>query len=506
MIHKIYDTILYTLKEKKHWDPTKNPIASGDLSRRKLLPQAAWHADWHHIHLIGIGGVGMSGLAHLYHQQGFRVTGSDLARNSYTKKLEALGISVFMGHHADHSTGADCVIVSSAVQPTNPELVAAKTAGCPVIKRGDALAHIMTHYPHRWVVAGTHGKTTTSTLWVHALTQIGQPPSYAIGATVLHSGTNAHTQSTTHFVAESDESDGSFLALSPTVAIITNIEHEHVDFYPTISELVASFRVFIATVLDAGGWVIANYDDPILAQALPTQSDRIITYGTHPNATVFATDIDTTPTGCHYTLNTPNGVVKQIELPMLGDHNISNSLGVMAALYQADLPVPPTVFSGFKGASRRFEPIGTHNAIQIIDDYAHHPTEIKTVLAGMKALNAARIVCVFQPHRLSRVAALVTDFSNCFNDADWLIVTPIYTANEPPKNSDAIRQELLINIQRHSTATVQYESDLNALADKVAPALRPGDVVITLGAGNISRVAHALLHAITHDTCVVQNV
>lgn len=447
----------------------------------------------------------MSGLARLYHHQGFRVTGSDLTTNTYTKKLTDLGITVLTGHHADHSAGADCIVVSSAVQPNNPELVAAKTAGCPVIKRGDALAHIMSHYPNRWVVAGTHGKTTTTTLWAHALRQVGLDPSYAIGATALNQGTNAQPCSDTHFVAESDESDGSFLALSPTVAIITNIEHEHVDFYPTLSELVASFQTFIHTILANGGWVIANHDDPILADVLP-EHDHIITYGTHPDTTVFATDICHTGTGCSYTLNTPEHRISGIELPMLGDHNLSNSLGVAAALYHANLLATPDLFSGFQGASRRFEAIGTHNAIQIIDDYAHHPTEIKTVLASMKAMNAKRIVCIFQPHRLSRVAALVTDFSNCFNDADWLIVTPIYTANETLNNSDAVRQELLINIQRHSTATVQYEPDLEALPRKLASALAPGDVVITMGAGTISSVAHALSNTLTHDTCAVQNV
>ncbi len=448
----------------------------------------------------------MSGLARLYHQRGFVVTGSDLNRNTYTKTLESLGITIFAGHHSRHSEGADCVVVSSAVHADNPELIAARTAGCPIIKRGDALAHIMSHYPHRWVVAGTHGKTTTATLWTHALRQVGLTPSYAIGATALNVGANAQHCSNTYFVAESDESDGSFLALAPTVAIITNIEHEHVDFYPNVSELIASFQTFITNTLAHGGCIIANADDPILAQALPKNRDGIITYGTQPTATVSASDCHMTATGCRYTLNTPDHTLVDIELPMLGDHNLSNSLGVAAALYHANLLNTTALFTDFQGASRRFEPIGTHNGIRIIDDYAHHPTEIKTVLASMKALNANRIVCIFQPHRLSRVAALVTDFSNCFNDADWLIVTPIYTANETLNNPDALRQELLINIQRHSTATVQYESDIDALADKLAPALQPGDVVITMGAGTISMVAHALSDALTRDACVVQNV
>jgi UDP-N-acetylmuramate--alanine ligase len=451
-----------------------------------------------HVHFIGIGGIGMSGIAELLANLGYVVSGSDARRSHVTDRLESLGIRVSVGHAAGQVQGADVVVVSSAVRPTNAEVVEAMRLGVPVIPRAEMLAELM-RLRYAIAVAGTHGKTTTTSMIALVLERAGLDPTAVIGGRLSAFGSNARLGRGALMVAEADESDRSFLRLLPTMAVITNIDHEHLENYGGFGELQQAFVDF-ANKVPFYGAVVACADDPNLAAVLPRMTRRVITNGLQtPGAEVTADEVTLGPMTASArvhrrapgtTSSTPLG---SLVLNVPGRHNLSNALAVVAVGLELDLPFSQ-IASGlheFRGAERRFEVKGEPNGILVVDDYGHHPTEIAAVLDAARALRR-RIHVVFQPHRYSRTAALLADFGPALSGADHVILTDIYAAGEDPMPGVTI-DALAEVIRRASPVLLDVVRRLDDVPDVVARTARPGDVVITLGAGSVGTLPERLI-------------
>lgn len=452
---------------------------------------------WKRIHFVGIGGVGMSPIAKLCLERGLAVSGSDIRENPNTIRLKTMGASLFYTHDATNIRRADVVVISSAIPDTNPERIQAQSVGIPVIKRGTALAMLMSDYPKQIAVAGTHGKTTCSGLLAHTFHQLRLDPTYLVGATVVSTGFNAALGHSPYFISESDESDGSFLELCPSIGIITNIEPEHIAHYGSFDALCTAFQTFMNAIATMGGTLVINADDPgvmSLASAI-TPPARTMTFGLSSPADVSASTIAFHPTKTTFTVHAPNHDSLPAEIPLLGRHNIYNSLAVIAAGLVEGIHLPDflTSLSSFRGVGRRFEHIGSINDIHIYDDYAHHPTEIDTTLTGAKLANASRLICIFQPHRYSRTSQLLTEFGHCFSQADRVIITDIYGANEP-NPTQMSGQDVVDVIATATNQAVDYVANKSLIPRFLIPQLEPGDTIVTMGAGDISSLAKELVN------------
>ena len=447
-----------------------------------------------HVHFVGIGGVGMSGIAELLANLGYVVSGSDERRSVVTDRLAGMGIHVAYGHDAANVGDADVVVVSSAVRPTNPEVREAVRRQIPVIPRAEMLAELM-RLRFSIAVAGAHGKTTTTSMIALVLERAGLDPTAVIGGRLSAFGSNARLGRGELMVAEADESDRSFLKLFPTMAVITNIDYEHLENYGGFDDLQQAFVDF-ANKVPFYGAVIACADDPNLAAVLPRLTRRVVTYGLDRPADVSATGVSFRPFGSTATVTRAGAPLGSLELSVPGRHNLQNALAAVAVGLELDLRFEQIAagLGDFRGAERRFEVRGEPNGILVVDDYGHHPTEIAAVLAAARTLGR-RIVVAFQPHRYTRTASLMHEFGPALSGADHIVLTDIYAASEDPIEG-ATLDALARTVRASVTVPVDVAPTLDDVIAAVTAVARTGDVVITLGAGSIGTLPDRLVEAL----------
>ncbi|MEE1044715.1 MAG: UDP-N-acetylmuramate--L-alanine ligase [Olegusella sp.] len=449
-------------------------------------------------HFIGIGGAGMSGIALVLHERGCRVTGSDLKSSNYVRGLEHAGINVKIGHRAEtiDELAPDVVVISSAIPETNPELVRARELGIPVWPRAKMLSALGTGAT-TVAVAGTHGKTTTSSMVATMLDHLGCDPSFLIGGIVEEYGTNGRNGNGGYFVCEADESDGSFLFLNPDVVVVTNIEADHLDHYGTLENIEKTFCQFM-NLVGHDGTVVIYGDVPHYVELARSCDCHVVTYG-------FAdtNDFVCTPSPesshqleSHFSVTCPDGTVRCLSLHANpGKHNMGNATAALAvaSVLGLDLDRAAESVSGFKGAHRRFTHVGDIDGVTVVDDYGHHPTEIAATLAAARALDFKRIVCVFQPHRYSRTQALADMFGTAFDDADVLIVMDVFSAGEmaiPGVSGKTVVK----SVKAHgSVDDVTYLPNRKELVAHLVEICRPGDLLITQGAGDVTQIGPAFI-------------
>ena len=447
------------------------------------------------IHFIGIGGIGMSGIAEVLCNLGFVVSGSDLKKSKNTDRLEPMGIKVYEGHTAENIGDAQVVVYSSAVRPDNPEVVLAKQNGIPVIPRAEMLAELMTLKPYAVAIAGTHGKTSTTSMVATLLVHAGVDPTTVVGGVVDTLGSNAKLGASEWFVTEADESDRSFLMLYPTIAVVTNIDKEHMESYKGMDDVVQCFTDFVNKVPFFGAAIIC-LDDPNVQLIIPNIKRRRVTYGLTAQADISAHDIRYNDSfGSNFTVWRGAEILGEIELPVPGKHNVYNALAATAVALELEIPFGKIAeaFATFKNANRRFQFKGEEDGIIVVDDYGHHPTEILATLSAAKnSSGGRRTVVVFQPHRFSRTQELMDEFALAFNNADVLYVLDIYAASETP--IEGITAEVLTeNIRKYGHKNANYIGDVDTAAAKVSSNLQAGDLVITLGAGSVTRISDEIL-------------
>lgn len=447
------------------------------------------------IHFIGIGGIGMSGIAEVLCNLKFQVSGSDLSKSKNTERLENLGAKIYEGHAAENVGDAQVVVYSSAVKDDNPEIIQARENKIPIIPRAEMLAELMTLKPYSIAVSGTHGKTSTTSMVATVLGESGIEPTTVVGGVVEILGSNARLGSSEWFVTEADESDRSFLMLYPTISVVTNIDKEHMESYKGMDDVVQCFTDFVNKVPFYGACVLC-LDDPNVQLIIPNIKRRRVTYGLTAQADISAQEIWYHDNfGSSFSVLRGTEVLGEINLPVPGKHNIYNALAATAVALELEIPFEKiaAAFAKFKNANRRFQFKGEEKGITVVDDYGHHPTEITATLSAAKSGGSGkRTVIVFQPHRYSRTKELMNEFALCFNNADMLFITDIYAASEQP--IDGISAEVLTeNIKQYGHKNVQYIGDVKDAADKVLPYLQENDLVITLGAGSITRLSDEIL-------------
>ena len=448
------------------------------------------------IHFIGIGGIGMSGIAEVLCNLKFVVSGSDASRSKNTDRLETLfNIKIYEGHAAENVGDAQVVVYSSAVKEDNPEVMIAKEKGIPVIPRAEMLAELMVLKPYAVAVSGTHGKTSTTSMVATILGHAGFDPTTVVGGVVETLGSNARLGASDWFVTEADESDRSFLMLYPTIAVVTNIDKEHMESYKGMDDVVQCFTDFVNKVPFFGAAIIC-LDDPNVQLIIPNIKRRRVTFGLTAQADVSAKDIKYNDVfGSTFTVSKGEEVLGEISLPVPGKHNVYNALAATAVALEMEVPFDKIAeaFLIFKNANRRFQFKGEANDIMVVDDYGHHPTEIVATLSAAKnSSGGKRNVVVFQPHRYSRTQELMDDFVVAFNNADVLYLLDIYAASEEPIKG--ITAEVLAeNIKRFGHKNVQYIGDIETATEKVVAGLQPGDLVITLGAGSVTRLSDEIV-------------
>jgi len=437
----------------------------------------------------------MSGLAEVLLTTGYRVSGSDLKTSEVTDRLVAMGGRVFKGHSERNVLGADIVVYSSAVQGDNPELRAAIARGVPVIPRADMLAELM-RMKYGIAIAGAHGKTTTTSMVGQVLLEGGLDPTIVVGGRVHALKTNARLGHGRFLVAEADESDGSFVRLNPAIGVITNLDQEHMDHYGTMAGLEAAFLEF-AERTPFYGLVVLCADDAALNRLAPRISRRSTTYGIE-GGVIRATKLELAPAGSRFEVSKDGESLGRIELPVVGRHNVLNALAAVAVGLEVEIPFPQVAYalSRFEGVGRRFEKRGESQDVLVVDDYGHHPTEIKATLAAARQLGRGRVVVCFQPHRFSRTRLLAKEFGAAFDDADAVLVSDIYAAGETP--IEGVTAELVVGAARsHGHRNVVYAGDLSRAEALLREMVRPHDLVVTLGAGDVAKLGDRLLASLS---------
>jgi UDP-N-acetylmuramate--alanine ligase len=444
------------------------------------------------VHFVGIGGIGMSGIAEVLLNLGYTVTGSDLAASGITLRLENLGAKVFLGHAAKNLGDTDVVVISSAVHPGNPEVVSARHRGVPVIPRAEMLAELM-RMKYGIAVAGSHGKTTTTSILASVLAEAGMDPTIVIGGKLNSLGSNACLGQGEYLVAEADESDGSFLKLSPTYAIVTNIDPEHLDHYGSFTAIQEAFVDF-ANKVPFYGLAILCLDHPTVQGLLPRITKRVVTYGESMQADYRAEDLEFGREDVSFQVVRRGELLGRVRLRMIGRHNMLN--GLAAAAMADELQVPfeavQAAFEKFEGIQRRFSMVGQVGGISVVDDYGHHPEEIKVTLEGARKAWDRRMLVIFQPHRYTRTRDLGSEFHSAFNQADIVVVMDIYPAGEDPIEGVSARG-LFEGIRSHGHRNVRYISDRQKVVSWLMDELGDGDLLITMGAGDVYRVGEEFL-------------
>lgn len=445
------------------------------------------------IHFVGIGGIGMSGIAEVLLNLNYKVSGSDLRSSDTTERLAGLGAEIGIGHTADNLKNVDVVVISSAVHDDNPEVIEAKRLHIPVIPRAEMLAELM-RMKYGIAIAGTHGKTTTTSMAASILGHAGIDPTIVIGGKLNAIGTNARLGQGKFLVAEADESDGSFLVLSPTIAVVTNIDADHLDHYSGIDEIKETFVKFINKV-PFYGLAVLCLDDPNIRSILPLVKKRYMTYGLSSQADVRATHVKHDGFQTSFVAHYKGYRLGEVSFPMPGPHNVLNAMACIAIAMELDVPFSAIQegFAKFGGVGRRFTVKGEPKGVMVVDDYGHHPAEIKATLAAARhGWPERRIIAAFQPHRYTRTHELFNDFVTAFYDADVLILTDVYAAGEQPIEG-ATAQHLSEEIRRHGQKDVTCIGNRELIPEHLAGIVKEGDIVITLGAGNIWQQGEALV-------------
>lgn len=458
------------------------------------------------IHFIGIGGIGMSGIAELLALSGYKVTGSDSSENANVKRLRDLGIEIHIGQAEENVIGASVIVYSSAVKSDNPELKEARRRRIPVVRRAEMLAELM-RLRSSIAVGGTHGKTTTTTMIATLLDKAGTDPTVVNGGIINAYGSNTHLGAGEWMVVEADESDGTFLKLPAHFAVITNIDPEHLDHYGSYENILEAFFTFATNVPFYGAAILCT-DHPAVRQITGRIHDRrFITYGFNSQADIRAVNIRPSITGSHYDIEIqrPNEAEKHILLdvflPMPGEHNVLNSLAAVAVAVQLGIDAHKIIsaLGAFEGVKRRFTQTGIYNNIRIIDDYAHHPVEIMATLrAARQAVGSGRVFAVIQPHRYSRLHSLFEDFCGCLLDADAVYITDVYAAGEVPIHN-VNTEKYLEGVIAHGHKDAHYLQSLDDLPHIIKERCVAGDIVILMGAGSISMTAQNLPHLLSGD-------
>ena len=446
-----------------------------------------------HLHFTGIGGIGMSGIAEVLLNLGYRISGSDLKLSPITERLAGMGATIYEGHAAANVSGARALVVSSAVDERNPEVQEARRLQIPVIPRGELLAELM-RLKYGIAIGGSHGKTTTTSMTAAILHHAGLDPTVVVGGRVgAMGGSNARVGHSDFLVVESDESDGSFLKLAPIIAIVTNIDREHLDHYPDLEAIEAAFIQFVNRVPFYGACIVC-LDDANVQAILPAINRRTITYGTTAQADVEATNISCGPFANDFTMRYRGADLGQFQLRIPGRHNVLNAMA--AAAVAMELEVKPDAIrealADFSGVDRRFQVRGKERGITVVDDYGHHPTEIRATLDAARQCGFRRVHVLFQPHRYSRTFHLMDEFARSFHQADTLFVTDIYAASESP--IEGITAEALVErIRQFGHRAVEYVGTVDFGADALFAVAADGDMVLTLGAGNVWQAGEKLL-------------
>lgn len=452
-----------------------------------------------HIHFLGIGGIGMSGLAELLHSRGYAVSGSDLADGPTVERLRRLGVPVSLSHDPANVGDADVLVYSSAIRRDNPELREAELRGIPVIARGEMLAEVM-RQQDGIAIAGSHGKTTTTSLVAHVLEAAGLDPTAVIGGwRIGGEGDEPGGRCGVRLgkggllVVETDESDGSFLLLDPMIAVVTNVDPEHLDHYGSLDALQAAFVAF-ANRVPFWGLVVLCFDHPGVQAILPRVTRRHTTYGLNRQADLTAGEIEPDGFGMRFEVRRRGQHLGGVRVPLPGPHNVANSLAAIAVALELDVPfeVAAESLAGFAGVERRFERKGEAAGVLIVDDYGHNPAKARATLGAARSIHAGRIVVVFQPHRYTRTRDRFEDFVTAFDDADRLVVSEIYAASEDPIPGVDGRA-LADAIRAHGHPDVRFIAALDEIAQALPSELEPGDLVITLGAGDVSTLGPRLL-------------
>jgi len=448
------------------------------------------------IHFVGIGGIGMSGIAEVLHTMGFSISGSDLMESANVKRLQAMGITIETGHRYENAENADVVVYSSAVKLNNPELVCARDRFIPVIKRGEMLAELM-RLKYSIAISGSHGKTTTTSMVAEILNSAKLDPTIVVGGILNTKDTNATLGSGNIIVAEADESDRSFLLMSPSIALVTNIDFEHPDTYKDLADVKKTFVDFVSRVPFYGSVVICM-DDENAADLIPNIDRRFVTYGFKAQADVHAVNIEQKGFSMQFDVVISGKKEGKIKLGFPGEHNVMNALGAIAIAREFDIPFRTIkrALEQFKGVQRRLTSRYEDESCIVMDDYGHHPTEIKTTLKAVRgAYNDKKILAIFQPHRYTRTAALMKEFATAFFDADMLFLTDIYAASED--KIDGVDSETLVKeIKTRGFKNVRYISSFDAVFEYLKEHGCDDTVMLTLGAGSITKFSHELAEAV----------
>ena len=461
------------------------------------------------VHFVGIGGIGMSGIAEVLLNLGYKVSGSDLKPTSVTQRLASLGALIFEGHFAENARGAEVVVISSAVRPDNPEIAAAHAAHIPVIPRAEMLAELM-RLKYGIAVAGMHGKTTTTSMIAAVLAAGGLDPTVVVGGRVDAMGSNARLGKSQYLVAEADESDRSFLKLSPILAVVTNIDREHMDCYRDMDDIKRTFVEFMDRVPFYGMVVSCNDNDGLRA-LLPRVRRRTVTYGTREGSDFRIHQVVAPPFSApgleregeevralsRFTVDYRGRALGEFHLHVPGVHNVLNATAAIAAGIGLDVQVEDvrSALADFRGVDRRFQLLGQAGGVSVVDDYGHHPTEICATLAAARQCGFGRIHVIFQPHRYTRTQSLMDEFAAAFNDADSLFLLDIYPASEPPIPG-VTAQTLATRIAEQGSRPVTYAASFADALNGAAALARPGDMILTLGAGSVSQLGPQVLEAL----------
>ncbi|QLE87223.1 UDP-N-acetylmuramate--L-alanine ligase [Shewanella sp. Scap07] len=450
-----------------------------------------------HIYFIGIGGAGMGGIAEVLVNEGYQLSGSDIAENAVTQRLASIGVTVHIGHKAEQVDGVDVVVVSTAIDADNPEIVAAKEARIPIVRRAEMLAELM-RYRHGVAVAGTHGKTTTTSLIASVYGQAERDPTFVIGGLLNSAGTNARLGRSRYLIAEADESDASFLHLQPMVSVITNIEADHMDTYEGDFEKLKSTFVDFLHNLPFYGVAVACIDDPVVRELLPHIGRKIVTYGFSDDADVQALNFVQQGYASRFTVRRENMQDLHLEVNLPGQHNVLNALAAIAVATEDDIQDDAIVkaLAEFQGIGRRFEQLGTYQTSQgevmLVDDYGHHPSEVAATIKAAKAgWPDNRLVMIYQPHRYSRTRDLYEDFVEVLSQVDCLLLLDVYAAGEAPVPG-ADSRALCRSIRQRGQLEPIFVSDAEQLDSVLADVLQDGDLLITQGAGNIGTISKRL--------------
>ncbi len=452
-------------------------------------------------HFVGVGGAGMSAIARVLNDKGIRVTGSDLKESRYTRALREQGVSVAVGHSAQNLGDPQIVVVSSAIPDSNPEVLEARRRDIPVWPRAKMLAHLAAGLS-TLAVAGTHGKTTTSAMLATMLEGMGLSPTYLVGGEVSGSGTNAARGSGDFYVVEADESDGSFMFLDPYLAIVTNVEADHLDHYGSLARVEQTFLEFMHKV-PAEGVLIVCADDVHLVQQARLCDTRVVTYGRSSEASVRYSALRTEGHSQTFEVTFPS--VEQpvpVTIHVPGEHMVQNAVGVLAAAWALNLAVDSAAdaLGQYSGVRRRFDAIGTVNGVDVVDDYAHHPTEVRATLGAARTCGYDRVWVVFQPHRFSRTQSFAREFGAAFEQADGVVLLDVYSAGEipvPGVTGKTVLDALLLHEPRSKVAYLPHRADVSAYLGEL---LRPGDIVLTMGAGDVTTVGPEIIRALESRT------